>query len=104
MYDDSEVMRIILSAAERTSPFRPLAAASLISGIKRVESAPRRVDGKNKIGNAIPFIIPNCESASEEDVARQIGTSRFSLVRKSEFKYLPEVIGSAICFIALSML
>ena len=38
------------------------ATATVISGISRVEIALRIAEGKNRIGSAIPFIIPNCES------------------------------------------
>ena len=79
------------------TPFLPQIAASEISGNKRVDNAPSNVDGKNKSGNAMPFIIP--KSAIPLPFApyevRQIGTKTFSIMRKSEFIYLPSVIGNA---------
>ena len=43
------------------------ATASPISGIRRVEMEFKRVDGKSKIGKAIPFIIPNWDYALAEE-------------------------------------
>ena len=57
------------------------------------------VEGKNRIGSAIPLIIPNWERAfelSRANLARFFGTSMFSTVRSAVFKYLPEVIGTEI--------
>ena len=42
------------------------AFASAISGIISVENDARNIDGKFKIGRAIPFIIPNIDN--DEDV------------------------------------
>ena len=85
-----------------TIPFLFRAKASLISGIKRIDTEFKRVEGKNKRGRAIPFIIPNCERAREEfaeNFERFFGTKMFSAVLRPEFKYLPEVIGRAIFII-----
>ena len=84
----------------------PRTAASDISGINRVDNAFSNVDGKNNIGRAIPFIIPKRDIPSPcgAEADRQIGTSMFSIIRSREFKYLPEVIGSAMSDIAGSIL
>ena len=79
-----------------------LATASDISGIRRVETELSIADGKKRIGKAMPFIIPNCESAEELPCAyfaKFFGTKIFSAVLKRLFKYLPDVIGVAISFI-----
>ena len=57
---------------------------------------------KNKIGKAIPFIIPKRDIPLlfAINFARQIGTRMFSIIRSSEFKYRPALIGNAICDIA----
>jgi hypothetical protein len=80
--------------------------ASEISGIKSVETALSIADGKNKSGSAIPFIAPKSESALSLEwgnFARFLGTKIFSAVRSSEFRYLPDVIGSEICKICFKM-
>ena len=74
------------------------ATASDISGISKVEIEFSTVDGKSKMGSAIPFIIPNCESEDAPEkgyFARFLGTSTFSAVRKAVLRYLPEVMGMA---------
>ena len=52
---------------EDTTKLCFFAAASDISGIKRADTECKSVDGKNKTGKAIPFIIPNCESAEADE-------------------------------------
>ena len=54
----------MLRVADLTRPVLPFAAASDISGIKRVDMELSRVEGKKSMGRAIPFIIPNWERAS----------------------------------------
>ena len=90
-----------------TKSLCPLAVASDISGISKVEIEPKRAEGKKISGNAIPFIIPKRESECvelKEYFERFFGTKIFSAVRSSVFKYLPEVIGTAICSILETVL
>ena len=96
----------IFRVAALTRPVLPFAAASDISGISSVEIELSRVDGKNSIGKAIPFIIPNCERASSPEwgyFAKFFGTNMFSAVLRAVFRYLPEVIGTEICKIRLTI-
>ena len=92
-----EVICKIFSLAYFTSDPLFLAAASEISGIRRVESEFKRVEGKKRMGSAIPLIIPNCarEFLPLKD-KRDFGTRIFSKVRSPILRYLPEVIGKAI--------
>ena len=97
--DISRVRRIDWLTARSTLDFWRKTAASEISGISRVDSAERKDDGKNKSGIAIPLSIPNSESARSrefENLARQFGTSRFSMVRSEVLRYRDAVIGTAI--------
>ena len=94
-----QVIFMTLETADATTPRLPRAIASDISGISRVDTALRSVDGKKRMGSAIPFIIPKVDRASAPEnayFARFLGTSMFSAVRNREFKYLPAVMGRAI--------
>ena len=98
--DITAVSLSIFRVAALTRESLPRADASDISGIKSVEIEPSRADGKNSIGSAIPFIIPNCERELFPEngyFARFFGTSIFSAVRSAVFRYLPEVMGTEIC-------
>ena len=95
----SAVIVIILSTERRTVPRKPFAIASEISGIRSVERALSSEEGKNKIGSAIPFIMPKKESASEREApasTRRAGTRELSKMRRREFIYFPLVIGREI--------
>jgi len=99
MKDKSEVSFKIRLVAFFTIKLWCFAAASLISGIKRVDTELSIADGKKRIGNAIPFIIPNCDSAEfpvRAYLARFLGTNMFSTVLSAVLRYLPDVIGIAI--------
>ena len=97
--DISRVRRIDWLTARSTLDFWHKTVASEISGISRVDSAESKDDGKNKSGIAIPLSIPNSDSARSrefENLARQFGTSRFSMVRSEVLRYRDAVIGTAI--------
>ena len=59
------------------------AFASAISGIIRVENDAKNIDGKFKIGSAIPFIIPNIdndEAVEEPYLLSASGINKSSIV------------------------
>lgn len=88
------------SAVYRTLSSLPEADASLISGISRVDRAFKKEAGKKIRGKAIPFITPNTDRAVLPSIpffSSCRGTSTFSAVRSIEFRYLPTVIGKAMC-------
>ena len=100
----SKVSLSILSVDVFTIPKRFFAADSDISGISKVEIELSKVDGKNKIGSAIPLIIPNCEREFAPESgkrARFLGTNTFSAVLSAVFRYLPDVMGKAMWVIFL---